>query len=228
MPNFLSSRSSVAKLIFISLGLSMRINSAWSGWVIGRTRMPCRPLETALSTVGRLVHSASDSLTEVTHSPDPWACDRAFPYGIVDVMLRDSRTADEPGARRIAGAFYPDLASVEWIPSDDADVFRLTFTSRREPRILKMATRGIRAVWREIGAFPAMRRLGVPEVLQFEYMTDDLPGIGLEFHVTRALGDPKMANRALADLWANDRRRDVARPGWRICAHRLARSRGSS
>src|SRR5262245_15684038 len=74
-----------------------------------------------------------------------------------------SRTPNEPGARDIAGALYPDLDRVEWIPSDDADVFRLSFTSDREPRILKMATHGIGAVRREIGAFPAMRRLGIPE-----------------------------------------------------------------
>src|SRR5215475_7498059 len=55
-----------------------------------------------------------------------------------------SRTPNEGGARDIAGALYPDLGSVEWIPSDDADVFRLSFTSGREPRILKMATHGIR------------------------------------------------------------------------------------
>ena len=76
-----------------------------------------------------------------------------------------TRTPQEPAARRIAGALYPDLDGVAWIPSDDADVFRLTFASGRAPRILKMATHGIQAVWREIGALPAMRRLGVPEVL---------------------------------------------------------------
>lgn len=92
-----------------------------------------------------------------------------------------------PGARDIGGALYPDLADVEWIPSDDADVFRLSFTSDREPRILKMATHGIRAVWREIGAFPAMRRLGVPEVLEFEHTSDDLPDRGIDFHVTLEL-----------------------------------------
>jgi hypothetical protein len=129
-------------------------------------------------------------------------------------MLRDSRTANEPGARRIASAFYPDLATVQWIPSDDADVFRLTFTSGRASRILKMATRGIPAVWREIGAFPAMKRLGVPEVLQFEYTTDDLPEVGLEFHITRALGNPKEANRALAGAWAHDRRRALEIATW--------------
>jgi hypothetical protein len=102
--------------------------------------------------------------------------------------------------------------SVEWIPSDDADVFRLSFTSGRAPRILKMATHGIEAVWREIGAFPAMWRLGIPEVLAFEHTSDDLPDLGIEFHVTRELANPQQANRAMAELWINDRARafDVA------------------
>ncbi len=123
-----------------------------------------------------------------------------------------SRTPNEPGARDIAGALYPDLDSVAWIPSDDADVFRLSFTSGREPRILKMATHGIPAVWREIGAFPAMRRLGIPEVLAFEHTSDDLPDLGIDFHITHELANPQQASRAMAELWINDRARalDVA------------------
>src|SRR5437588_2321620 len=107
-----------------------------------------------------------------------------------------SRTPDEPGARDIAAALYPDVDSVEWIPSDDADVFRLTFTSDREPRILKMATHGIGVVWREIGAFPAMRRLGIRELLEFEHTSDDLPDPSIAFHVTRELANPDQASRA--------------------------------
>ena len=124
-----------------------------------------------------------------------------------------ARTPNEAGARDIAGTLYLDVDCVEWIPSDDADVFRLSFTSGREPRILKMATHGIRAVWREIGAFPAMRRLGIPEVLAFEHTSDDLPDLGTEFHVTRELAHPQQASRAMAELWINDRARalDVAR-----------------
>jgi hypothetical protein len=125
-----------------------------------------------------------------------------------------SRTPDEPGARNIAAALYPDLDSVEWIPSDDADVFRLSFTSDREPRILKMATHGIRAVWREIGAFPAMRRLGIPEVLQFEHTSDDLPGLGIDFHVTVELAHPQQASRALADLWTSEPALALDVAGW--------------
>jgi hypothetical protein len=125
-----------------------------------------------------------------------------------------SRTPNEPGARDIAGALYPDLGSVEWIPSDDADVFRLSFTSGREPRILKMATHGIRAVWREIGAFPAMRRLGIPEVLAFEHTSQDLPDLGIDFHVTRELAHPQQANRAMAELWSSDRARALEVAQW--------------
>jgi len=125
-----------------------------------------------------------------------------------------SRTPDEPGAREIAGALYPDLGAVAWIPSDDADVFRLSFASGREPRILKMAAPGIRAVWREIGAFPAMRRLGIPEVLDFEHTSADLPDLGIEFHVTVELAHPQQASRAMAELWINDRARALEVAHW--------------
>jgi len=137
---------------------------------------------------------------------------RAWLYG-GEMGASRSRTPNEPGARDIARALYPDLDDVEWIPSDDADVFRLRFTSDREPRILKIATHGIRAVWREIGALPAMRRLGIPEVLQFEHTSGDLPDLGIEFHITRELAHPHQANRAMAKLWTSDRAGalDVAR-----------------
>lgn len=133
-----------------------------------------------------------------------------------------SRTPNEPGARVVAGTLYPDLDSIQWIPSDDADVFRLRFASDREPRILKMAARGIRAVWREIGAFPAMRRLGIPEVLQLEHTSDDLPDLGIEFHVTRELAHPQQASRAMADMWIKDQARALDVAHWLgECAHRI-------
>jgi hypothetical protein len=123
-----------------------------------------------------------------------------------------SRRPNEHGAWAIADALYRDLGSVDWIPSDDADVFRLTFTSNREPRILKLPTAGIPAVWREISAFPAMRRLGIPEVLEFEHTSAELPDLGIEFHITRELENPQLAGRAMADLWATEPSRalDVA------------------
>jgi hypothetical protein len=125
-----------------------------------------------------------------------------------------SRTPNEAGARDIARVLYPDLDSVAWIPSDDADVFRLSFTSGREPRILKMATHGILAVWREIGAFAAMRRLGIPELLQFEHTSDDLPDLGIDFHVTPELAHPQQASGAMAALWASDRARALDAARW--------------
>ncbi len=125
-----------------------------------------------------------------------------------------SRTPNDSGAWDIAGALYPDLDSVEWIPSDDADVFRLSFTSGRESRVLKMARDGIQAVWREIGAFPAMRRLGIPELLEFEHTSDDLPNLGIEFHVTRELANPAQATRAMSDLWIDDQARALDLAYW--------------
>jgi hypothetical protein len=125
-----------------------------------------------------------------------------------------ARTPDEPRARTIAEAIYPDLRRVEWIPSDDADVFRLIFGSDREPRILKMGRPGIGAVWREVGAFPVMRRQGVLEVLEFEHTTEDLPHLGTDFHVTRELADPRQASRAMADVWIDDRERALDLAHW--------------
>jgi hypothetical protein len=135
---------------------------------------------------------------------------------------RRSRAPKYRAARRIAESLYDDLDSIEWIPSDDSDVFRLIFRSGRNPRILKLAIPGIGAVWRELGAFPAMRRLGVLEVLEFEYTSDDLPDAGIEFHVAVELASPEHARRAMADLWANepDRALDVAQ--WLgDCARRI-------
>jgi hypothetical protein len=135
---------------------------------------------------------------------------------------RRSRSSRYRAARRIAESLYDDLDSIEWIPSDDADVFRLTFTSGRTPRILKLTIPGIGAVWRELGAFPAMRRPGVPEVLEFEHTSDDLPDAGIEFHVTVELASPEHARRAMADLWANDPGRALAVAEWLgDCAGRI-------
>jgi hypothetical protein len=41
-------------------------------------------------------------------------------------------------AERIARRLYDGVATVEWVPSDEADVFRLTFCSGLEPRYLKL------------------------------------------------------------------------------------------
>jgi hypothetical protein len=142
---------------------------------------------------------------------------------MVRVMpARRSRTPDERAARRIAESLYDDLDTMEWVPSDDADVFRLTFTSGREPRILKLAIPGVGAVWREIGAFPAMRRLGVPEVLELEHTSEALPGADVAFHVTLELANPKRASRAMGDLWATEPGRALDLAEWLgDCARRI-------
>jgi hypothetical protein len=59
-----------------------------------------------------------------------------------------------------------------------------------------------------------MRRLGIPEMLQFEHTSDDLPDLGIEFHVTRELANPQKASRAMAELWTNDRARALDVAGW--------------
>jgi hypothetical protein len=69
-------------------------------------------------------------------SGTPGLLSPAPPGPMVRVMgAPRSRTPDEPGARHIAAALYPDVDSVEWIPSDDAGVYRLSFTSDREPLV---------------------------------------------------------------------------------------------
>ena len=133
-----------------------------------------------------------------------------------------SRTPNQRAARCIAESLYEDVAQVEWIPSDDADVFRLSFTSDRRRRILKLALPGVGAVWREIGAFPAIRRLGVPEVLELERTSADLPDFGIEFHVTLELSDPLRASQAMADAWADERSRALDVAEWLgDCARRV-------
>jgi hypothetical protein len=69
---------------------------------------------------------------------------------------RRSREPNERAAWRIAESLYEDLEGIEWIRSDDADVFRLNSTSGRKPRILKLAIPGIGAVWREIDGLERM------------------------------------------------------------------------
>ena len=101
-------------------------------------------------------------------------------------------------AERIARRLYDGVAAVEWVPSDEADVFRLTFSSGLEPRYLKLSLPGTLVVAREVVMLPALRARGFP-VLDFEHSTDDLPDAGTAFHVTR-----QMAHVPGADLVAGD------------------------
>jgi len=100
------------------------------------------------------------------------------------------------------------LAAVEWVPSDEADVFRLTFSSGLAPRYLKLPFPGTSVVAREVDMLPALRARGFP-VLEFEHSNGD-PGAGTVFHVTReaehvpgadlATNDPAAASRLATRL----------------------------
>lgn len=118
-------------------------------------------------------------------------------------------------ATRIAERLYDDAVALEWIPSDEADVFRLTFSSGRRPRYLKIPTAGIGAVWREVAMLPALRARGFP-VLPFEHATADVPDAGVEFHVTEEVehvpgADLAATNAAAACRLAEDLGRVVRR-----------------
>lgn len=89
-------------------------------------------------------------------------------------------------AARIARALYGRGVTLEWVPSDEADVFRLTFQSRRQPRFLKIPAPGIGAVWREVAMLPALRARRFP-VLRFEHCSTSFPIGDTPFHVTRAI-----------------------------------------
>ncbi len=97
---------------------------------------------------------------------------------------RRSRAPQLALAERIARRLYDGVAAVEWVPSDETDVFRLTFASGLEPRYLKLPLPGTDVVAREVAMLPALRARGFP-VLEFEHSTDDLAAAGTAFHVTR-------------------------------------------
>ena len=98
-----------------------------------------------------------------------------------------SRRARRPQlalAERIARRLYDDVAAVEWVPSDEADVFRLTFPPGLQARYLKLPLPGTRVVAREVVMLPALRARGFP-VLEFEHCAGNLADPGTAFHVTR-------------------------------------------
>src|SRR5262249_21533494 len=97
---------------------------------------------------------------------------------------RWSRRPQAALAERIARSLYRNVAAVEWIPSDEADVFRLTLSSGSGPRYLKIPLPGTEVVAREVLMLPALRAHGFP-VLEFEHSTGDLAEAGTVFHVTR-------------------------------------------
>jgi hypothetical protein len=125
-------------------------------------------------------------------------------------------------AERIARRLYDGVAAVEWVPSDEADVFRLTFSSGLGPRYLKLPLPGTEVVAREVVMLPALRARGFP-VLEFEHSTDDLPGAGTAFHVTREVAhvpapelvarDPPAGHRLATRLGQVVRRLEGLDPG---------------
>lgn len=134
---------------------------------------------------------------------------------------RRSRQPQLALAERIARRLYDDVAAVAWVPSDEADVFRLTFDSGRAPRYLKVPLPGTGVVAREVVMLPALRTRGFP-VHDFEYSTDDLPEAGTAFHVTRehehvpgrelAASDPPTAHRLVTRLGQLVRRLEALDP----------------
>jgi len=102
-------------------------------------------------------------------------------------------------AAPIAHGLYRDVAAIEWVPSDEADVFRLMFSSGLAPRYLKLPLPGTTVVAREVLMLPALRARGFP-VLEFEHSSGDLTEIATAFHVTREV--PHIPG---ADLAASDR-----------------------
>jgi hypothetical protein len=97
---------------------------------------------------------------------------------------RRSRRPQAALAERIARSLYRGHAAAEWVPSDEADVFRLTFPSGLEPRYLKLPLPGTCVVAREVVLLPALRARGFP-VLEFEHCTGDLADASTAFHITR-------------------------------------------
>ena len=122
---------------------------------------------------------------------------------------RRSRRPQLAVAERIARRLYDGVAAVEWVPSDEADVFRLTFSSGLEPRYLKLPRPGTRVVWREVVMLPALRARGFP-VHEFEHCRGEPADPGAAFHVTREVehvpgpelvaADPSAGHRLAARL----------------------------
>lgn len=84
--------------------------------------------------------------------------------------------------REVATRLYGDPSGVEWVPSDEADVFRLHWPGVRVSRILKIQ-RPERSwvVWREQALLPALRARGFMEVPVVEHTQEDLPGCEATF-----------------------------------------------
>jgi hypothetical protein len=99
-------------------------------------------------------------------------------------------------ARQLYGG---EAAAVEWIDSDQADVFRLVLADGRADRIVKVQ----RECWeyvvrREQTALPVLRGMGLTELPLIEFTQDDLPGCELPFMTM-----PATPSRPLDEIYAS-------------------------
>lgn len=117
---------------------------------------------------------------------------------------RWSRRPQVALAERIACSLYRHVAAIEWVPSDEADVFRLTFSSGLGPRYLKLCIPGTGVVAREVLMLPALGARGFP-VLEFEHWSGDLAGAGTAFHITREVEHVPGADLVATDPLAGRR-----------------------
>lgn len=109
--------------------------------------------------------------------------------------------AHEPLIQRISRSFYGREAQANWIPSDEADVFRLRFGALDRPRILKLERAERWVVRREQLAFPRLRAAGLTEFPEVEFTQADWSEDGPAFMLM-----PETPWRPLDELWAEDQR----------------------
>lgn len=126
----------------------------------------------------------------------------------------------------VAARLYGAAPDASWIPSDEADVFRLNWRDRRQARILKIQRPEMGwVVWREQALIPALRARGFSEVPVVEHTQDDLKGIDVIFMIMLAAPSVDLAAayrqspRQLADAFARlgDFLRWLGEPHSRAC-----------
>jgi hypothetical protein len=107
--------------------------------------------------------------------------------------------------QRISRTFYSRHAQTDWIPSDEADVFRLRFDDLDPPRILKIERSDRWVVRREQLAFPRLRAYAFREFPEVEFTQADWREQGPPFMLM-----PETRWRPLHELWDEDQSVAVA------------------
>jgi hypothetical protein len=103
-------------------------------------------------------------------------------YNRTLVPRRDAMPDHGALIRDVADRFYGGPCDAEWVPSDEADVFRLHWPDGRASRILKIQRPEMSwVVWREQALLPALRARGLTEVPLVEHTQEDLPGCAATF-----------------------------------------------